>query len=501
MCRPKSAQVSGEINKAAGHLLRLIGDIIDLSAIEAGRLALSVESVEISRVIDSVMQLALPVARRSSVALYADERLRVGRRITVDATRATQVLLNLVSNGIKYNRPNGHVALRLLEGQAGMLRIGVEDAGPGLSSDAMDQLFDQFNRLGREMTAIEGSGIGLTIAKSLTEAMGGTLGVSSAPGQGSTFWVEFALAPDGEWKQSSSAPAPPVDVVRLEGLRVLVAEDNLLSQSVFQSQLDRLGCSATIVGDGLDALREWLNNPFDALLSDVHMPSLDGLGLATRIREIESLEGRPRTYIVGVSANAMKDAERSALMHGMDAYATKPLTLESLQRVLASRPDFAPVATPTPLQPGAASPTDSDLSVIDTRVLERLVGDDPEMVATFLERFVASLEEDADALVVALRAGAAGETSHLAHRLRSAVRTVGASQLESLLDEIEGAAGGADMANGETLISMLDVSVGKVRVAVAAQLLALAGTEEKSLLLDGKPPRRISLRHGLSAFG
>lgn len=470
---------SGEINKAAGHLLRLIGDIIDLSAIEAGRLALSVESVEISRVIDGVMQLALPVASRSSIALYADERLRVGRRITVDATRATQVLLNLVSNGIKYNRPNGHVALRLLDGQPGMLRIGVEDTGPGLSTDAMDQLFDQFNRLGREMTAIEGSGIGLTIAKSLTEAMGGTLGVSSAPGQGSTFWVEFALAPDGEWKQSSSVP-PPVDVVRLEGLRVLVAEDNLLSQSVFQSQLDRLGCIATIVGDGLDALREWLNNPFDALLTDVHMPSLDGLGLATRIREIETLEDRPRTYIVGVSANAMKDAERSALAHGMDAYATKPLTLESLQRVLASRPDFAPVPTTTPLEPGAPLPPDSDLGVIDTRVLERLVGDDPEMVATFLERFVASLEEDADALVVALRAGAAGETSHLAHRLRSAVRTVGASQLESLLDKIEGEAGLADMANGETLISMLDVSVAKVRVAVAAQRLALAGTEDKS---------------------
>jgi PAS domain S-box-containing protein len=471
---------SGEINKAAGHLLRLIGDIIDLSAIETGRLALSVESVEISRVIDGVMQLALPVASRSSVALYADARLRSGRRITVDATRATQVLLNLVSNGIKYNRPNGHVALRLLDGQPGMLRIGVEDTGPGLSTDAMDQLFDQFNRLGREMTAIEGSGIGLTIAKSLTEAMGGTLGVSSAPGQGSTFWVEFALAPDGDCKPGSSVPAPPAAVVRLEGLRVLVAEDNLLSQSVFQSQLDRLGCIATIVGDGLDALREWLDNPFDALLTDVHMPSLDGLGLATRIREIEALEGRPRTYIVGVSANAMKDAERSALAHGMDAYATKPLTLESLQRVLASRPDFVPVPASTPLQPGAGSRPDGDLGVIDTRVLERLVGDDPEMVATFLDRFVSSLDEDVDALVVALRAGAVEETSHLAHRLRSAVRTVGALELESLLDKIEREAGLSDMANGETLISMLDVSVAKVRVAVAAQRLALAGTEDKS---------------------
>ena len=472
---------SGEINKAAGHLLRLIGDIIDLSAIEAGRLALSVESVEISRVIDGVMQLALPVASRSSVALYADERLRGRRRITVDGTRATQVLLNLVSNGIKYNRPNGHVALRMLDGREGMLRIGVEDTGPGLAPAAMDQLFEQFNRLGREMTAIEGSGIGLTIAKSLTEAMGGTLGVSSFPGQGSTFWVEFALAPENECELIAPVPPSPANVVRLEGLRVLVAEDNLLSQSVFQSQLDRLGCSAKIVGDGQDALREWLNNPFDAVLTDVHMPGLDGLELATRIREIESLEGRSRTYIVGVSANAMKDAERSALVHGMDAYATKPLTLESLQRILTSRPAYSSVPTPTPLHLGAASPSDGDIGVIDTRVLERLVGDDPGIVATFLERFAMSLAGDSSALIIALRAGAVEETSHLAHRLRATARTVGASELESRLDEIEREAGASNIANGENLIRMLEASIARVRVALATQRIALgdtgAGTE------------------------
>jgi len=472
---------SGEINKAAGHLLRLIGDIIDLSAIEAGRLALSVESVEISSVIDGVMQLALPVASRSSVALYADERLRGRQRITVDETRATQVLLNLISNGIKYNRPNGHVALRLLEGREGMLRIGVEDTGPGLAPAAMDQLFDQFNRLGREMTAIEGSGIGLTIAKSLTEAMGGTLGVSSVPGQGSTFWVEFAVAPAGLYEPTSHKQPPPTDILRLEGLRVLVAEDNLLSQSVFQSQLERLGCSATIVGDGEDALREWLNRPFDAVLTDVHMPSLDGLGLATRIREIEALDGRARTYIVGVSANAMKDAERSALVHGMDAYATKPLTLESLQRILATISASASVpAYSTQVHRAEDPQPHEEFKVLDTRVLERLVGDDSGIVATFLDRFALSLEEDSDALIVALRAGAEEETSHLAHRLRSTARTVAASELESLLEQIERNAGESKMDDRERLLSMLEASIARVRVALAAQHIALSGTDARA---------------------
>lgn len=456
---------AGEVHRAAQHLLTLIGDIIDMSAMEAGRLALSIETVPVARIIERVLRLALPVANEHGVALLADERLRGARRVRADSTRATQVLLNLVSNGIKYNRAGGCVALRLEQGPPGMLRIGVEDDGAGIAPEALDQLFEQFNRLGRELSAIEGSGIGLTIARNLAEAMGGALGVESRVGAGSMFWLDLPAAPDGPVTEETPTPGAPV-TAPLTALRVLVAEDNVLSQDVFRRQLARLGCAATIVGDGVAAWDCWQRDDYDVLLTDVHMPGLDGLELARRIRGAEAGRAR-RTFIVGVSANALKEAERSALLHGMDDYVTKPLTLETLRAALAR------FVVPAPAH--GANPVDAAEDALDLTQLARYVGDEPEVLAPFVLQLEVALAEDAGALRVALDSGALAGAREIAHRLKTTARTAGAGALVALCEQIEQAEDARALDTCRAHAEALGACMARIDQALAAQRALLPG--------------------------
>ena len=182
--------------KAAGtHLLSLINEVLELAKLEAGRMDFNISSTALVDVLYDTVPMIQPLAEERGLTFVAPALERRIPNVMVDATRLRQILLNLLSNAVKYNTENGEIVLDCaVKGDS--LRISVSDTGIGISQDLQDQLFQPFSRLGREDTGIEGTGIGLTLTKELVEHMNGEVGVNSAQGKGSTFWVEIPLDPD-----------------------------------------------------------------------------------------------------------------------------------------------------------------------------------------------------------------------------------------------------------------------------------------------------------------
>jgi signal transduction histidine kinase len=183
-----------QILKGGQHLLGLINEVLDIARIEAGRLAISTEPVAVAQVVREALDLIRPVASQQGVQIEREGELQEDWRVLADSQRLRQVLLNLLSNGVKYNRPGGGVTLACAETMGGRVRLSVRDTGPGIPSEKIAQLFTPFERLGLQHSGVEGTGIGLALSKSLVELMEGDIGVESVVGEGSTFWVELPLA-------------------------------------------------------------------------------------------------------------------------------------------------------------------------------------------------------------------------------------------------------------------------------------------------------------------
>ena len=193
--RPDQRESIDQILKGGHHMLELISEVLDIAWIEAGQIAISLEPMPLNKVVQETLNLVTPLAAKANIQLHADATGAPERHILADRQRFKQVLLNLLSNAIKYNRPGGSVTLSYEDAPPRRLRIKVRDTGLGIPQDKTNRLFAPFDRLGAEQTEIEGTGLGLVLCKRLVEAMGGTLGVESVKGKGSTFWVEFAQAP------------------------------------------------------------------------------------------------------------------------------------------------------------------------------------------------------------------------------------------------------------------------------------------------------------------
>src|SRR5437588_870826 len=184
-----------EILKGGHHLLELISEVLDIARIEAGQIAIALEPIPLNTSVQETLTLVTPLAAKAGIRLHAEAAGGPERRILADPQRVKQVLLNLISNAVKYNRPGGSVTVSYEDAPPGRLRIKVSDTGRGIPQDKMHRLFAPFDRLGAEQTETEGTGLGLALCKRLVEAMGGTLGAESVEGRGSTFWVELARAP------------------------------------------------------------------------------------------------------------------------------------------------------------------------------------------------------------------------------------------------------------------------------------------------------------------
>jgi signal transduction histidine kinase/ActR/RegA family two-component response regulator len=328
-----------ELSRFSGEtLLHLINDILDLSKIEAGRLELEPLPFNPVDVGESVLDLLQERADEKGLRLSTEFSADLPSNLCADPARLRQILANLLSNAVKFTE-QGEVSLRCSvlrrESKKVWLRYEVSDTGPGLAEKSIPNLFEPFTQADVSTTRkYGGSGLGLSISRQLTELMGGKLGVITALGKGSTFWLEIpcdalidARVPQGEIALFTEQQSLPT----MRG-RVLVAEDNAVNQLVAAETLKRLGCRVDIVGNGQEAVAAVKHLPYDILFLDCHMPVMDGFEACRAIRAQEP-KGK-RLPIIAMTASALKGDREKCLQAGMDDYLPKPVRLNDLRSAI-----------------------------------------------------------------------------------------------------------------------------------------------------------------------
>ena len=321
-----------EINKASELLLELVNQILDLSRIEEGNLKVSIEPVAIDTILRECKSLVQPLADKNRIHLDFITDFRGHAK--ADHTRLKQVILNLLSNAIKYNHPNGMVTVRCFNVAENRIRIEVRDNGSGIPENMLSTLFEPFNRLELNTRKIEGTGIGLTISKKLTEMMDGTISVQSEIGQGSTFWIELEGSRDDIQIQQYGIlnPADEINIERndvADSPRILIVEDNPSNLKLISSQLSALGYKADLASNGKEALKMALGHEYSMIITDCNMPIMDGYELTTEIRKSNS-----RVPVIALTADAFPEREQQCLTAGMNDRLVKPISLHQLDNVL-----------------------------------------------------------------------------------------------------------------------------------------------------------------------
>jgi len=338
---PEQVDNAREIVTAGRHLLTLINEVLDLARIESGKLTLSMEPVQLVELIDECSAMVESGAIRQGLAFHRDMAHCQERWVRADRLRLKQVLLNLMSNAVKYNRQGGSVQMACESNSAGRVRLAVIDTGPGIPADKLGELFTPFNRLGLEAGSIEGSGIGLVISKRLVEMMGGEIGVDSQPGQGCTFWVELAetepltapavlSATDPESDAAAGGAIPCGD--RAHKLRchtLLYVEDNPANLRLMQQVLaPRTDIRLFSTGEPLVGLELARSEHPDLIMLDINLPGMSGFDV---LKELQASADTSAIPVLAISANAMPADIERGLAAGFLAYLTKPIDLDRLQ--------------------------------------------------------------------------------------------------------------------------------------------------------------------------
>ena len=318
------------------HLLRLIDDILDLSHVEAGRVMVSAEPVNVAEVLDEVKSTLDPMAERASVRLELEHLKDRKLAVVADRTRFAQILINFGSNAIKYGKAGGRAQLTVSRPAEGTIRVCVSDDGIGIPLDKQDRIFQPFHRAGQETGPIQGTGIGLAITKRLTELMGGTLGFRSTPGAGSEFWVELPedYAPAAPKQDVAAARAASPTLHGAEGPHhtVVYIEDNPSNIAFMQelvAEFERvILVTAPTAEVGIEIVRA--RRP-DAVIMDINLPGMSGYDAARKLSEWPETMRIP---VIALTAAAMAGDRKRATDVGFYRYLTKPVRVAELMATL-----------------------------------------------------------------------------------------------------------------------------------------------------------------------
>ena len=463
---PEQRRALNVIQASADSLLQIIGDILDFSKIEAGRLEIAPAPVALASVLRMSVAGFSGSASSKGLALDCEIDTRIGPAHAADALRVRQILSNFLSNAIKFTE-SGRIEAALEWREAvpdagplggDRLCFRVTDTGIGVSPEQQRRLFEPFSQADSDTTRrFGGTGLGLAICRRLAELMGGQVTMESTPGVGTTmrFDVVFPRARPEEIAPSplpTAAPAlsprrlPTIDEAEREGTLVLLVDDHPTNRAVIARQLALAGYASETADDGEQGLLRWRTGRYGLVLSDVHMPKLDGYQLARAIREEEAREGRRRTPVIALTASALKGEAERCLAAGMDDYLAKPVGIPALSATLGRwLPQVDRETTPASA-PLTAPHVDDASQLIDTAVLEDLTGGDVREVRALLDDFLASTTADLAALEHARAAGAFGDVTREAHKLKGAARLVGAGELGDAAERLEAAARTQDWA-------------------------------------------------------
>ncbi|MHB8809380.1 MAG: ATP-binding protein [Desulfobulbaceae bacterium] len=458
---PKQKNFAGLILASARNLLTLINSLLDFSKIEAEMMELDITEFDLRALVEELMILYGVSSQKKNVRVFSEIDPRVAQRYLGDSYRIRQILLNLVGNGIKFTE-SGSVVLRVMnvqqEERRDLLRLEVQDSGPGISADKLDRLFKPSSQVDSSSTRrYSGTGLGLSICQKLVELMDGEIGVESSPGQGSTFWftlplpvvvrADFSgkenLAVVTGSRQEAVTPGKAEQAEQEGGMLILIVEDDETNQFVLQTILQTAGARVRIARNGLEAVELAGREQFDLIFMDCQMPVMDGFEATGRIHAQAGELGRKRPLIVALTADATAATRQHCKEVGMNDYLVKPLDFGQLQRVLDNwLPGSGLKVISARHEAGDrdAAETQSEKSApsikIDPRVLAKLkqnMGNVDPVIRVFID----SLPQRLQQLEEAARDTDFELVRRLAHTLKGSSSQFGAVCLAGLCQQVE----------------------------------------------------------------
>ncbi len=322
------------VSSAGKHLLNLINEVLDLSTVESGKLDLTIETLDIVPIVDNVFSISQALANEKNISLKYAGLPQEGYFVDIDALRFKQAVLNLISNAIKYNKPNGSVIISYEKLKNGKVRLGVQDTGHGIAQDKIDKLFQPFERFDVDVEQIEGTGIGLTISKKLIESMGGIIGFESVIGEGSFFYIDVPVSDKKPASLEIEIPADSISASVETNLKktVLYIED-IPANIVLVKQIltSRSHIELLSAPNALDGIKIAETHIPDLILMDIHLPGMDGL---TAFKKLQALNVTKDIPIIALTADAMDGDIKRALDMGFHSYTTKPIDVSKFLKVI-----------------------------------------------------------------------------------------------------------------------------------------------------------------------
>lgn len=461
------------IHSAGETLLALVNDILDLAKIEAGKIEFTSQPFNLREVFRSVSDMLSPHAKKRNLTFEVEVAPEVPPQLKGDSVRLTQILLNLVSNAIKFTQKGEvKVTARQVQDQGNEVRLhfAVEDTGVGIPPDMLKVIFESFQQIDSEITRQQGgTGLGLTIVRQLVKLQGGDIDVQSKLGEGSSFTfelpfllVEHPVLLPPHATSGKDQPAVPtsnghLNLSLVNGLRVLLVEDNPLNQMVTSKLLSNWHIVTEIANDGRQGVEMLAQNDYHLVLMDVQMPEMDGYQATRYIRQ-RMTGPKSRVPIIALTANAFKEVADECIQAGMDDYLSKPIEIEHLFHKIVAHlpPDFQPHHShrfdPAPAQSDSTSSspqTDPPSSkhqenrpmaknvYTNLEYLKGIAGGDRDMMRLIVEKFLASTPEIIDAVKQSLAAGDQEQFARDLHKLKGSVSSMGMEQTTEQIKAIE----------------------------------------------------------------
>ena len=337
----KSLDYIKKIRVSSDILLTIINQVLEMARIESGKITLSSESVNIREMVEAMNTVFESSLTKKSLEYQCSLNV-VHDQILCDKTKMEEIILNVVSNSIKYTNPHGKITVSIDELDSedeknANYKVVVEDNGIGMSQDYLPHIFEEFSREHTSTeTRVAGTGLGLPIVKSLVDRMGGTIEVESEEGKGTRFIMKFSfpVSLENQVREKEKQNIPDI-TEKLKGKRILLAEDNDLNAEIAETVLVEAGIEVKRVEDGLQCIEELKKMPenyYDVILMDVQMPNMDGYTATQRIRDLD--DSRAEIPIIAMTANAYDEDRRKAQEAGMDGFLAKPLDVDEMMRLL-----------------------------------------------------------------------------------------------------------------------------------------------------------------------
>ena len=455
----KQRDMAVSLRKCAEYLSTRVEDVLDFSKIEAGRITIDAQPFSLRGVLADVGSIFAWQSQEQQMPITTQISPRLPGMLVGDEAKIKQIIINYVANALKYA---GRGAIDIVVeahsevGHTAELAIEVRDHGPGIPYDEQPKLFEKFNRGRRaQQEKIRGTGLGLAVCRAYAEKMGGAVGLTSVPDQGSTFWFKLALpVPAAQVNGAAVAerPRPAAGTTR-----ALIVEDQEYNLLVIDSILTRLGYQTDHSTDGNDALAKLQANLYDIVFMDWDLPGLNGVEVTRRFRAWEPPERH--TLVVATTAYSTPEKRHDCLEAGMDGFAAKPLSPEKIKATIQNL--SGPLRAGSSIQIRTAE--EAPRKTLDLSIFRYMADQQTDKVRQLAEEFITALDKDVSLLAEAIKGGSIENTRRQAHRILSQTALISATQVAAVATSIQEAARSGDIETPRSVLSSFEAEVARLK--------------------------------------